>query len=74
MGQPRSSARTAAIDGYTSNRAIGRWLEGGALPYAVARRELLPGQLLSDAETLATFGDAVVIQRRGVACPLPIAN
>jgi hypothetical protein len=69
MGQPRSTARTADLDGYTSNRAIGRWLEGGALPYAVATTALLPGELLGDADTVATFGSAVVIQRRGVACP-----
>jgi hypothetical protein len=69
MGQPRSTARTADIDGYTSNRAIGRWLEGIALPYAVASAPLLPGEVIRDAETLVRFGDAVVIQRRGVACP-----
>ena len=74
MGQPRSSPRTADIDGYTTNRAVGRWLAGEALPYAVARLELLPGEVLREADTLATFGTAVVIQRRGVACPLPIAN
>jgi hypothetical protein len=69
MGQPRSSPRTADIDGYTTNRAIGRWLEGDALPYAIARRELLPGEVLREVETVVSFGDAVVIQRRGVACP-----
>jgi hypothetical protein len=74
MGQPRSSTRTADIDGYTTNRAVGRWIEGDALPYAIARRDLLPGEVVRDAETVAAFGDAVVIQRRGVACPLPIAN
>ena len=36
MGQPRSSPRTAEIDGYTANRAIGRWLEGKSA--AVCRR------------------------------------
>ena len=30
MGQPRSSARTADLDGYTANRAVGRWIEGTA--------------------------------------------
>jgi hypothetical protein len=69
MGQPRSTARTADIDGYTSNRAIGRWLEGSALPYAVASSALLPGELLRDADMVGSFGSAVVIHRRGVACP-----
>ena len=45
MGQPRSSARTADLDGYTSNRAIGRWLEGAPMAYAVAQRDLLPAEL-----------------------------
>jgi hypothetical protein len=74
MGQPRSSPRTADLDGYTMNRAVGRWLAGEAPPYAIARLELLPGEVLRDAETVATFGTAVVIHRRGVACPLPIAD
>jgi hypothetical protein len=74
LGQPRSSLRTAEIDGYTPNRAIGRWIEGSTLPYAIARRELLPGEVLRDADILRQFGAAVVIQRRGAACPSPIAN
>jgi hypothetical protein len=68
MGQPRSSPRTADIDGYTTNRAVGRWLEGEAAPYAIARRDLLPGEVLGEVDGLGSFGDAVVIQRRGVAC------
>jgi hypothetical protein len=74
MGQPRSSRRTADLDEYTANRAVGRWLEGAALPYAIARRALLPGEVLRDAEEVAAFGTAVVIKRPGVACPLPIAH
>jgi hypothetical protein len=74
MGQPRSSPRTADLDGYTSNRAVGRWLEGAALPYAIARRELLPGEVVRDAEVVHAAGAAVVIKRPGVACPLPIAD
>jgi hypothetical protein len=70
LGQPRSSRRTAEIDGYTANRAIGRWLEGDALPYAIALRELLPGELLRDVRVLHEVGGAVVIERVGVACPL----
>ena len=84
MGQPRSSPRTADIDGYTANRAVGRWLAGDAAPYAVARRALLPGEIVSDAdgvgdaggdaEIVHAFGSAVVIHRRGVACPLTIGD
>jgi hypothetical protein len=68
MGQPRSSPRTADIDGYTANGAIGRWLEGAPTAYAVAQRGLLPGELAGELETLAQFGDAVVVARRGVLC------
>jgi hypothetical protein len=74
MGQPRSSPRTTDIDGYTTNRAVGRWLQGEGSPYTIARVALLPGEVLREAKTLATFGTAVVIHRSGVACPLPIAN
>ena len=68
MGQPRSSPRTAEIDGYTANRAVGRWIEGTALPYAVALGDLLPGEVLGTAEVVRTFGSAVIIQRRGAGC------
>jgi hypothetical protein len=69
MGQPRQSPRTADIDGYTANRAVGRWIEGSALPYAIARQELLPGEVLRDADVIGSFGTAVVIRRRNAACP-----
>ena len=65
MGQPRASARTAAIDGYTANRAVGRWIEGSALPYAIAKRDLLPGEVLRDAERVRQFGSVMVIGRSG---------
>ena len=74
MGQPRSTPRTTDIDLYTANRAVGRWLEGTALPYAIARRDLLPGEVVRDAEVVRSAGAAVVIKRPGVACPLPIAH
>jgi hypothetical protein len=63
MGQSRSSPRTADIDGYTANRAAGRWIEGTSLPYAVATYDLLPGEVLADAEVLHRSGSAVVIGR-----------
>ncbi|HTM34229.1 MAG TPA: hypothetical protein VL263_23120 [Vicinamibacterales bacterium] len=74
LGQPRSSPRTADIDHYTANRAAGRWVEGGALPYAVAFRALLPGEVVRDAKVLKEVGDAVVIERVGVACPSAIGD
>ena len=74
LGQPRSSPRTADIDHYTANRAAGRWVEGGALPYAVARRDLLPGEIVRDAVVLKEVGSAVVIERVGVACPSAIGD
>ena len=63
MGQPRSSARTADIDGYTANRAVGRWIDGTAPPYAIAARELLPGEVLETAEVIRIFGTAVIVKR-----------
>jgi hypothetical protein len=68
MGQPRSSARTADIDGYSANRAVGRWIEGTALPYAIALRALLPGEVLRTAEVVRAFGTAVIIKRLGAGC------
>jgi asparagine N-glycosylation enzyme membrane subunit Stt3 len=68
MGQPRSSARTADIDGYTANRAVGRWIEGTALPYAIALHELLPGEVLGNAEVVRRFGSAMIIKRAGAGC------
>jgi hypothetical protein len=68
MGQSRSSPRTADIDGYTTNRAAGRWIEGTSLPYAVATYHLLPGEVLRDAEVVRSFGSAVVIRRPGRGC------
>ena len=68
MGQPRSSPRTADLDSYTANRAVGRWIEGTALPYAIAPRELLPGEVLRTAEVIHTFGTAVIIKRLGAGC------
>jgi hypothetical protein len=63
MGQSRSSPRTSDIDGYTANRAVGRWVEGARLPYAVATFDLLPGEVLGDAEVEHRSGTAVVIKR-----------
>ena len=68
MGQPRSSPRTADIDGYTANRAAGRWIEGASLPYAVATFDLLPGEVLGDAEVVHRSGTAVVIKDPDRGC------
>jgi hypothetical protein len=68
MGQARSSPRTADLDGYTTNRAVGRWIEGTALPYAIAQGELLPGEVLGTAEVVRTFGTAVIIRRHDAGC------
>lgn len=69
MGQPRASPRTAAIDGYTANRAIGRWIEGAAVPYSIARHAMLPGEVLRDADVVHAAGAAVVVRRRDARCP-----
>jgi hypothetical protein len=68
MGQPRRSARTAEIDGYTANRAVGAWIDGSARPYAIARRELLPGEVLGESQVVHASGSAVVIRHRSGGC------
>ncbi len=64
LGQPRDAARTAALDGYAPNAALGRWVEGAGLPYAVADRTLLPAEVRAETRAVYDSGGAVVIARR----------
>jgi hypothetical protein len=61
LGQPRSSPRTADIDGYTANRELGRWIAGVPQTHAIARASLLPGEVLADTVVVFREGDAVVL-------------
>lgn len=63
MGNPRASARTAALDDYLPNAAVGRWVEGTSLPYAVADRRLLPSDLGAGVTSIYTIGEATVLAR-----------
>jgi hypothetical protein len=63
MGNPRSSERTAALDAYLANAAVGRWIEGTSLPYAIADRRLLPSGLGANVAPIYTIGEATVLAR-----------
>ena len=73
MGQSRNSARAAALDHYSLNAAVGRWIDGSSLPYAVADRTRLPAEVRDATQALYSAGRAVVIARPGLAgqpvCP-----
>ena len=70
LGNPRSSLRSANPDTFDRARSIARWIEPGGLPYAVADVRILPKEVLSSVDVLETFGDAVVVKRRGPSfCP-----
>jgi hypothetical protein len=63
LGQPRAAQRTAALDSYGVNAAVGRWLDGTSLPYAVADLTVLPMDLRETTTTVQRFGTAAVIAR-----------
>ncbi len=63
LGQPRDSARTAALDGYGLNAAVGRWIDGSSLPYAIADRALLPAEVRATTRAVYEVGGAVVMAR-----------
>jgi len=63
LGNPRVNVRTAALDDYSTNAAIGRWIEGTSAPYAVVDRRLLPADVLVAATVERSFDTAAVITR-----------
>jgi hypothetical protein len=63
LGQPRSSPRTAAIDGYRANLTIGNWIARGGLPYAIADARLLPPEVRETTTVLHRVGQVVIIER-----------
>ena len=70
LGNPRVSARTAAVETFDDRRALLRWISPGGLPYAVADLGSLPKDIRADAAVLAQFDTAAVIKRHGASsCP-----
>jgi hypothetical protein len=67
LGNPRSSARTAEIDGFDPRQVMGQWVASLGRGYAVADLGLLPGEVRGKVEVLAQFGSAAVIRRPGVS-------
>lgn len=64
LGQPRASARTAELDHFAANGAIGRWIDGTSLEYGIAEHALLPREVRERTDEVRRFGQAVVIRRR----------
>jgi hypothetical protein len=65
MGGVRASARTAELDRYTANAAVGRWIEGRSRRYGLAETDLLPADVWAVTTVLHRVGSAVVIERAG---------
>ena len=70
LGNRWMSTRTADPATFDPHAALVRWIEPRSLPFAIADVGVAPKLVLSDAEVLADFGQAVVIRRRGESvCP-----
>jgi len=66
LGNPRTTARSLASDTFEPQKAVVRWILPGGLPYAIASDfEALPRDIRESVNTLARFGRAAVIKRRG---------
>lgn len=63
LGNARVTARTAALDTYSTNATIGGWIEGTGAPYAVADRRLVPAEVMASATVVRSFGTAAVLTR-----------
>jgi hypothetical protein len=63
LGNPRASERMR-VERFEERTAIGRWIEGQSLPFAIAGDlESLPRDLLPSLRVLRRFGPAAVVQR-----------
>jgi hypothetical protein len=66
LRNPRSTARSLASETFEPQKAVVRWILPGGLPYAiVSDLESLPRDIRTTVDTLARFGRAAVIKRRG---------
>ncbi len=63
LGEPRASARTADLDTYSLNAAVGRWIDGTSRSYAVADATVLPADVRAATTVVQRFGAAVVVAR-----------
>jgi hypothetical protein len=66
LGNPRSSARTSALDLYDPRTAMAPWITAEGRDYAIADLRLLPDEIKSRVEVRQQFGSAAVIARPGV--------
>jgi hypothetical protein len=71
LGNSRITARSLASETFEPQKAVVRWILPGGLPYAiVSDLESLPRDIRTTVDTLARFGRAAVIKRRGESsCP-----
>jgi hypothetical protein len=66
LGNPRITARSLASETFEPQKAVVRWILPGGLPYAIVSDfEALPRDIRTTVDTLARFGSAAVVQRRG---------
>ena len=66
LGNARTTTRSLASETFEPQKAVVRWILPGGLPYAIASDfESLPRDIRTTADTLARFGRAAVIKRRG---------
>jgi hypothetical protein len=66
LGNPRTTARSLASETFEPQKAVVRWILPGGLRYAIASDlESLPRDIRTTVDTLARFGRAAVIKRRG---------
>jgi hypothetical protein len=66
LGNPRTTERSLASETFEPQKAVVRWILPGGLPYAIASDlESLPRDIRTAVDTLARFGRAAVIKRRG---------
>jgi hypothetical protein len=65
LGNPRSSARSAATATYEPGLIIIRWLTPGGLPYAIADLPALPREVRDELHIFKQFGTAAIVKRVG---------
>ena len=68
MGNPRAAGRTMDDDTFEPKKALARWILPGGLPFAITDDfSGLPKDIRTSVDTIARFGPAAVVKRRGPA-------
>ena len=68
MGNPRAAGRTMDDDTFEPKKALARWILPGGLPFAISDDfSSLPKDIRRSVDTIALFGPAAVVKRRGPA-------